>query len=160
MTDLEASIKEKQGLISVYDLPVVTGDKLQLQQMFQNLISNALKYNLPDTPPRIIIRSSMIKGKEINLPVQVSEHAQDFHLIEIIDNGLGFEQQNARKIFQIFQRLHGRSEYPGTGVGLAIVQKVIDNHGGYVQAKGEPLQGATFQVILPATKRLPIEAVN
>ncbi|HVG13358.1 MAG TPA: ATP-binding protein [Chitinophagaceae bacterium] len=160
MTDLEASIKEKEGLISLHNLPVVSGDKLQLQQMFQNLISNALKYNLPDTPPRIIIRSSMIKGKEINLPVQVSEHAQDFHLIEIIDNGLGFEQQNARKIFQIFQRLHGRSEYPGTGVGLAIVQKVIDNHGGYVQAKAEPLQGATFQVILPVAKRVPVDTIN
>ena len=148
--DLEASIQEKGATIYVGVLPTLKGDPLQLRQLFQNIIGNALKYNRPDVPPHITINSTTVKGKNTGIGMLAREGAKEYHKIEIADNGLGFEQEHSERIFQIFQRLHGRSEYPGTGVGLAIVQKVVENHSGYIQAEGEPDKGATFRVWLPA----------
>ena len=84
----------------------------------------------------------------LNLPIDLSERV--FHLIEISDNGIGFEQEYADRIFEMFQRLHGKTEYAGTGVGLSIARKVVDNHNGYIWAKGQPGVGATFYVLFPA----------
>jgi signal transduction histidine kinase len=150
VADLETSIKEKSARCYIGDLPVVTGNKRQLQQLFQNLFTNALKYSRAGINPEIIVTARLIKGKDIGEVLPTGNEQRSFHLIEVKDNGLGFEQQYARKIFHIFQRLHGRSEYPGTGVGLAIVQKVVENHKGFVFAEGRPGEGASFQVCLPA----------
>ena len=150
LSDLEASIQEKNASIRIGVLPTLKGDPLQLRQLFQNIIGNALKYNRPDVAPLITINSTQVKGKNTGIELLSHDGAKLYHKIEITDNGLGFEQEHAERIFQIFQRLHGRSEYPGTGVGLAIVQKVVENHSGYIQAEGEPDKGATFRVWLPA----------
>lgn len=145
LADLEASINEKGATITMDALPVVKGDAVQLRQLFQNLLSNALKYAKQDVLPvvRISYERSVLKpnGGE-----------QTFHCIAVTDNGIGFEQQYAERIFQVFQRLHGKSEYPGTGVGLAIAQKVVINHHGILKAKSEPGHGATFSVYLPISQ--------
>ncbi len=143
LTDLEAAISEKNATISVGELPEVKGDPVQLRQLFQNLVSNSLKYSKEETDPVISISSAFVQ-KEIN------DLTGFYHMIEITDNGIGFEQQHVERIFKVFQRLHGRSEYPGTGIGLAIVQKVVQNHNGYITAESEPGKGATFKVYLPA----------
>ena len=144
LTDLEATIIEKKAKLSIGELPAVKGDEVQLRQLFQNLVSNSLKYSKQDVPAVISITAKIVK-KEIN------DVLCSFNQIQISDNGIGFEQQHAERIFKVFQRLHGRSEYPGTGIGLAIVQKVIENHGGTITAESEPEKGATFTVYLPVS---------
>ncbi|HWJ27497.1 MAG TPA: ATP-binding protein, partial [Flavisolibacter sp.] len=111
------------------------------RQMLQNLISNSLKYSKTDLPPIIEINSS--EASHLN------DHLQPFNKIEVKDNGIGFDQEHAQRIFQVFQRLHGKSEYPGTGVGLAIVHKVVTNHGGVITAESNEDEGATFTIYLP-----------
>lgn len=140
--DLEASVTEKNAIISIGELPEVKGDLVQLGQLFQNILSNSLKYSKEELAPVISI-SSQIVQKEINDSIGF------YHKIKFTDNGIGFEQQYVKKIFKVFQRLHGRSEYPGTGIGLAIVHKVVENHKGYITAESEPEKGATFKVYLP-----------
>jgi signal transduction histidine kinase len=120
-----------------------------LQQLFQNLIGNALKYSKPGVRPEIRIQS-----RSVQLPDEGFMKAKAgpgaYHLIEISDNGIGFEQKDADKIFNVFTRLHGNAEYRGTGVGLSIVRKVAENHNGYIVADGVPGEGATFRLYLPA----------
>ena len=154
LAGLEACIKEKSAVCSIMALPVVTGHKNQLRQLFHNLLTNALKYSRAEVPPVITVTARVVKGKEAGELLQPGNDWQSFHLIEVTDNGLGFEPQYARKIFHIFQRLHGKSEYPGSGVGLAIVQKVVENHNGFVFAEGRPGEGARFKVFLPAEEVL------
>jgi len=145
--DFEATISETAAIITTDNLPIVKGDERQLRQLFQNLISNALKYRKPDVIPEVSISLQKSDNKiETNLP---DNSAKLYYLIEVKDNGIGFEQEYAEKIFQVFHRLHGRSEYEGTGVGLAIAQKVIHNHNGLIKAQSEPGQGATFSILLP-----------
>jgi light-regulated signal transduction histidine kinase (bacteriophytochrome) len=140
--DLEATITKKKAVITVGELPIVKGDPIQLRQLFQNLLSNSLKYSKEEIPPYVSIKATIV-DKELNgLTTSYSE-------IEVTDNGIGFEQQHVERIFKVFQRLHGRSEYPGTGIGLAIVQKVVENHHGSIIAESEPGEGATFKVYLP-----------
>jgi len=150
LIDLELPIEEKKASIIYCNLPTIMGNRRQLQQLFQNLIGNALKYSKQGVAPKITIQSSTKKGNEVplNLPIDLSERV--FHLIEISDNGIGFEQEYADRIFEMFQRLHGKTEYAGTGVGLSIARKVVDNHNGYIWAKGQPGVGATFYVLFPA----------
>jgi light-regulated signal transduction histidine kinase (bacteriophytochrome) len=139
LEDLELDIEEKQAVIQVSRLPTVKGYRRQLQQIFQNLISNALKYSRQDEPPHITIVASM-----------VIENKRSYHLIEVKDNGIGFEPEYAEKIFQMFTRLHGKAEYSGTGVGLSIVKKVVENHNGFIRAESIPGEGSNFMVFLPA----------
>jgi signal transduction histidine kinase len=149
LNDLELPIEEKGAEIIVGDLPTVLGNRRQLQQLFDNLIGNALKYSKSNVPPKISIQSRTVTGTEVpvNLPKEVQERL--FYLIEITDNGIGFEQEYAERIFAMFQRLHGKAEYAGTGVGLSIARKVVEHHKGYIWAKGQPGVGATFYVLLP-----------
>lgn len=147
LQDFEASINETGAIISVSHLPTVQGDERQLRQLFQNLISNALKYRKPETTPEVSISS--IKPDKINSSVSTGLQEDKYFQIEVKDNGIGFEQEYADKIFQVFQRLHGRSEYEGTGVGLAIAKKVILNHKGFITAESEPGKGARFTILLP-----------
>ncbi len=138
LEDLELDIEEKKAVVHVEKLPVVQGYRRQLQQLFQNLISNALKYSKADVPPVIDISASM-----------VTESNRRYHVITVKDNGIGFDQQYADKIFQMFARLHGKHEYSGTGVGLSIVKKVVENHHGHIQVQSLPGHGSTFTIYLP-----------
>lgn len=139
LEDLELDIAQKQADIHVGKLPVVQGYRRQLQQMFQNLISNALKYSKTNVPPVIDIMAG-----------EVFESGKRYHLIEVKDNGIGFESEYADKIFQMFTRLHSKAEYSGTGVGLSIVRKVVENHNGFIRVESTPDEGSTFTVLLPA----------
>jgi PAS domain S-box-containing protein len=148
LEDLDLDIQQKKAVIKVEHLPIVKGYRRQLQQMLQNLVGNALKYNKPGIPPQITIRSRIVSAKEAG--IFPGEGMQDqYHLIEISDNGIGFEQHESERIFQMFQRLHANKEYHGTGVGLAIVRKVVENHHGKIIAESEPGEGAIFRIYLP-----------
>lgn len=150
LTDLEILIQEKEAAISVGELPTVIGFRRQLQQLFQNLISNALKYSKPGVKPTVEISARTVSGADVDLNFSPVEKQKTFHLIEVRDNGIGFDQGDAERIFNMFQRLHGKGEYSGTGVGLAIAKKVVINHGGHIWAESKPGEGATFKLLLPA----------
>ncbi|HJW16649.1 MAG TPA: ATP-binding protein, partial [Flavisolibacter sp.] len=148
LEDLDLDIQEKNAVVSIGPLPKVKGYKRQLQQLFQNLVGNALKYNKPGVAPHITVRSSIVPGDAISMS-QMGGEAK-YHLIEVSDNGIGFDPAESQRIFQMFQRLHGNAEYSGTGIGLSIVKKVTENHNGMVEAEGRPGNGATFKVYLPS----------
>lgn len=150
LSDLELVIAEKDALVRAETLPAVRGIRQQLLQLFHNLLSNAVKYSRPGTAPVVRVRSQKVSGAASGLALAPEDQDRVFYRIEVEDNGIGFEPQYADKIFNVFTRLHGNSEYSGTGVGLAIVQKVVKNHHGYVSARSTPGQGAVFQVLLPA----------
>jgi len=150
LQDLDSAIRDIGAIITVGELPKVNGDAGQLQQMFQNLVSNAVKYHTKSDTPRIVIQSRRVEYTDPSIHHFTDRENRQYHLVEVVDNGIGFEQQYEDRIFQVFQRLHGRSAYEGTGIGLAIVYKVVTNHHGYIKAIGSPGKGATFQVLLPA----------
>lgn len=146
LSDLETTIQGTGARVTVGKLPQVKGDATQLRQLFQNLISNALKFTCPPRACEINIAATEVKAEDVgtgNLPYR------RYHKIVISDNGIGFNTEHAEKIFKIFHRLHGQTEYEGTGIGLTIVQKVVENHHGFIKADGEPGKGATFTVYLP-----------
>jgi len=150
--DLDTAIKSKNATIKVDKLQPVQGDAGQLRQMFQNLISNALKFTRPDVPPVISISSSLDIGLDTGFDLPEKQAKKLFQLIEVRDNGIGFEQQYAEKIFGIFQRLHGRTEYAGSGVGLSIVKKVVEQHQGHIRAESTLNEGASFKMIFPVVR--------
>jgi PAS domain S-box-containing protein len=149
LEDLELEIEEKQAQIVSEDLPVIHGHKRQLQQLFQNLIANSLKYSNPQVPPKVELTCEKVKTKEAPVSLQADISIDDYFLIEIKDNGIGFEQEDAERIFNVFTRLHGNTEYRGTGVGLSIVRKVAENHRGQIIAESSPGMGASFKIYLP-----------
>jgi PAS domain S-box-containing protein len=151
LADLETSIKDAQAEIEIGRLYPVSGEPLQLRQLFQNLIANALKFSKKGESPKIEINGRLVTGENSGITVTPEDLKNSFQLIEVQDHGIGFEEEYAHKIFQLFQRLHGKTEYPGSGVGLSIVQKVVNNHDGYISAVGEPGAGANFRILLPFT---------
>jgi light-regulated signal transduction histidine kinase (bacteriophytochrome) len=145
--DLHTLINEKKVIISVSNLPVVEGQAEQYQQLFRLLIENSIKFNQFSVTPEIQIESSILSQEEkaaLDLP---SERA--YHKIEIADNGIGFKQEYAEKIFQPFVRLHGKARYPGNGISLAICKKIVENHQGVIYGEGEEEKGARFILVLP-----------
>lgn len=139
-SDLEARLEETQGRLEVGTLPVLEADPLQMRQLFQNLIGNALKFHKPDTPPFVRVR---LVDEE---PGSLSTRWK----IVVEDNGIGFDMKYADRIFQPFQRLHGRSSaYTGTGMGLAICRKIIERHHGTIWATSKPGEGTQFWITLP-----------
>lgn len=151
ISDMEATIMEKNAEVKLQQLPQIKGDRRQIHQLFQNLISNALKYQRKGEIPVVQISSSIWLGKNENGNLSPETGDKMFYEIEVKDNGIGFDQDDAEKIFKLFQRLHGKAEYEGTGIGLAIVQKVVENHNGSITAESEAGQGATFKIKLPAS---------
>ncbi|KAA6438296.1 PAS domain-containing protein [Dyadobacter flavalbus] len=149
LSDLELTIVETGARLQVGMLPVIQGNALQLGQLFQNLLSNALKFRRPDQLPVIQVSSGTVRHSELPPLVKPTRLAGKYHRIEITDNGIGFDEKYANRIFQVFQRLHGKNEYAGTGIGLAICEKVVSNHGGAISAAGRVGQGATFVIYLP-----------
>jgi PAS domain S-box-containing protein len=143
---LSERIEEVGATIEAGVLPVLKVIPYQFEQLLSNILSNALKYIRPGVPPRIVITADTVPGKAID-PLASEEV---YHRIVIADNGIGFEPQYSERIFQVFQRLHSKNEYEGTGIGLAICKKIIDNHHGFITAAGEPGKGAAFTLYLPA----------
>lgn len=150
--DLELVISQSQAEIRIEnELPTLPGYHAQLKQLFYNLINNSLKFRSPDRLPLIRISSRIVRPDELT---QLADLHPDGDYWEVIvgDNGIGFEQKYADQIFTIFQRLHGKSKYEGTGIGLAICRKVVSNHGGTIYALSSPEQGAEFHMLLPAVR--------
>jgi len=148
MDDLQLIITEKEATIECKNLPTINASQVQLIQVFTNLIDNAIKYSKPNIKPHIEISASLVDGKTIE---NQSANQERYYAIQIKDNGIGFEQTYSPKIFEIFQRLHGKNEYSGTGIGLAIVKKIVTTHNGFIQAASIPGTGSTFTIYLPAT---------
>jgi light-regulated signal transduction histidine kinase (bacteriophytochrome) len=134
LSHLEPTISEHQAVIEVDRLPEVFGDPIQLAQVLQNLLSNAIKFHQKDVPPHIHIKGQ-VEGRTAFLSVE--------------DNGIGIDAAYLDKIFVIFQRLHTRDQYPGTGIGLAICKKIIERHGGTIHVTSHPGRGTTFHITLP-----------
>lgn len=134
--------------IEVGDLCSVNIIPFQFQQLLHNLINNAIRFARRDTPSRITINSKIVEGRDI--PNGMLSANQKYCQISVADNGIGFEQRYSDKIFDVFQRLHTKEQYSGTGIGLAIVKKIVANHNGFISAKGELNKGATFDIFLPA----------
>ena len=145
---LEFKIEQRKAIIRYDSLPEVKVIPSQFRQLFQNLISNSLKFVKEDAQPVIVVNCTAATEEEIN-NYQLAK-AASYYKISFSDNGIGFENEYAQKIFAIFQRLHGRSEYEGSGIGLAICKKIVEHHGGVIFAHGQPEEGATFTIILPA----------
>ena len=144
---LTDNIQEKQAVVEYEELPVVQGSFIQLQQLFINLISNALKYSKSDAHPLIKIKAEKVSDAAIG--VHSGTDAIDYWRISISDNGIGFDQEHASKIFEVFQRLHNKDEYAGTGIGLSICKKIVLAHKGFITATGSPGVGAVFIIYLP-----------
>jgi signal transduction histidine kinase len=137
--DLETRIESTGGKVELPALPTLLADPTQMRQLFQNLIGNALKFHKPGIPPLVQVEVE---------PAELADGASAWKF-RISDQGIGFEQQYADRIFSPFQRLHGREQYAGTGIGLAIVRRIVERHGGTVEATSAPGQGAVFTLILP-----------
>lgn len=150
LDDLELQIEENGARIDIHHLPTIKGQARQFQQLFENLIGNALKYSKPDQVPEVKITTRIVNGAGTDLAFNVEKANRQYHLIQVQDNGIGFNPEDAERIFNVFTRLHGNAEYKGTGVGLSIARKVVENHGGYIRAESIPGKGATFQILLPA----------
>jgi light-regulated signal transduction histidine kinase (bacteriophytochrome) len=148
-SELHLSMVEKQAIIEHENLPTINGLYIQLSQLFTNLIDNAIKYSRPEIKPHIRITAERIQGNEIGHPA--ANKQQEYHAIKIADNGIGFEKRHATKIFELFQRLHHKDEYSGTGIGLAIVKKIVTNHNGFIIAEGKPNIGSTFTIYIPTS---------
>jgi light-regulated signal transduction histidine kinase (bacteriophytochrome) len=138
LIDLEVRLSETGGKVISGNLPVVYADPLQMRQLFQNLIGNALKYHRSGVPPVITIDAAV-----------ENEH----YKITISDNGIGFDNKNSERIFGMFQRAVGKNEYEGTGVGLAICKKIADRHGGSISACGDPGNGSVFTFRMPVKRK-------
>ncbi len=149
-------ITDKHAIIETAHLPVITGVQLQLQQLFINLIGNALKYNSTAQQPEIRIMAERINSTDPDLPSSLEK--TDHWKITVKDNGIGFEPQYSEKIFEVFQRLHSNEHYEGTGIGLAICKKIVQTHRGHICAKGEKGNGATFTIYFPADPEIATKA--
>ena len=139
LSDLESRIERLHGRVEIGALPVIIADRQQMTQLFQNLIGNALKFHRPAQPPVVRVSSEQVSSDE-----EISSCR-----IVVEDNGIGFDEKHIDKIFQVFQRLHGRGEYDGSGIGLSICRKIVERHGGSISAMGTPGSGAKFTVTLP-----------
>ncbi|MCM4173395.1 PAS domain-containing protein [Arenibacter sp. TNZ] len=148
LEDLEAPIKETGMEIIIGDLPEISGVPFQLEQLFNNLISNSVKYHSLQQRPQIKI--DCVKLERNQITDDFHKKAKQYYCISIEDNGIGFDQKNADKIFELFLRLHYKNEYSGSGIGLAICKKIVNKHKGHIVAKGEPNKGAIFYIYLPA----------
>lgn len=148
LSDMEIKIQDVDAQITMMPMPTLNALPTQMQQLFQNLITNALKFIKPNVKPIISIEAYETDFEEV-IHLGVPFKHDKYYKIVVSDNGIGFDEEYNEKIFLIFQRLHGRSEFEGTGLGLAICKKIVDNHQGYIIAKSELNKGATFTVYLP-----------
>ena len=141
LVDLNATIKEVGGRVEVAELPTIDADPIQMRQLIQNLVSNSLKFHRKTQPLIVRVRSQI--SDALSNPVVT---------LEVADNGIGFDERYLGRIFNVFQRLHGRDTYSGAGIGLAVCRKIVERHRGTITAKSRPGQGATFLVTLPVNQ--------
>ncbi len=153
LSDLETRIQQTGGKVEVGDLPTIDADPTQMRQLLQNLIGNALKFHREGQPPIVKVRSERVTGTDPLLPE--ADPVVDRCQIIVEDNGIGFDEKYLDRIFTVFQRLHGRGKYEGTGMGLAICRKIVERHGGEIAARSTPGQGATFVATLPIKRSEP-----
>ena len=145
--NLEALIERSGGTVQVKDLPTIEADRLQMLQLIQNLLGNALKFHREGVPPRVKLGARIVAGQKKRLGPEFPHDG--WCEIRVEDNGIGFEEKYIDRIFSAFQRLHGRSEYEGVGMGLAICNRIAEQHRGSITAKSTPGRGSTFIVMLP-----------
>jgi light-regulated signal transduction histidine kinase (bacteriophytochrome) len=151
VNDLEGRIEQVKGRVEVVGtLPVIDAEALQMRQLLQNLMGNALKFRRPEEPPVVKVEAEIISGP--------GTPPQQLCKLMVSDNGIGFDEKYLDRIFNVFQRLHTRNEYEGTGMGLAITKKIALYHGGEITAKSTPGHGSTFIVTLPVSH--PKQATN
>ena len=154
LRNLKTAIEESGAIITYDPLPTVLANQIQLVQLFQNLIGNAIKFRQKDQPPRVQISAGR---RDSSAPLR-TEAGRTEWLFTVRDNGIGFDPQYADRIFVVFQRLHTRDEYPGTGVGLAICKKIIESHGGKMWAESQPGKGSAFYFTLPAAQETGVDS--
>ncbi len=145
--EIAESISDKSAIIKSEHLPTLKVIPFQIQQMFINLLGNSIKYSKANVPPEIQIDYRKISLQQIGQLVLPAK--KDFHKFTFSDNGIGFSEEYSQRIFELFSRLHNKDEIAGTGIGLAICKKIIENHKGYILAKGKPGEGAVFEIYLP-----------
>jgi PAS domain S-box-containing protein len=156
--DLEARIEQTGARVEIEELPTIDADPMQMRQLLQNLIGNSLKYYRAGVPPVIRVYCQKLDARS---PESMDETALARQLCQILveDNGIGFDEKYLDRIFTVFQRLHVKGEYEGTGVGLAICRKIVDRHNGTITARSSPGQGASFVVTLPVIQPKEVEAL-
>ncbi len=148
--DLEARIHKTRGTVEIGELPAIEAEPVQMRQLLQNLIGNALKFHRPDVPPAVKIGGRILAAEE--LTEEETREAVEFCEITVEDNGIGFDEKHIERIFGVFQRLHARDTYEGTGIGLAICRKIAERHGGTITARSTAGVGTCFVVHLPVTR--------
>ncbi|MDZ7899363.1 MAG: ATP-binding protein [Arcicella sp.] len=153
LNDLELKIQEKKATITFQNLPTINAQPIQMYQLFQNLLTNALKFIKPDVAPIITVKCRLATPAEIG-EISTLITFRRYYRISVSDNGIGLENEYAERIFTLFQRLHGRSEYEGTGLGLAICRKIVEGHQGQIKAKGVLGVETEFVMYLPETPNL------
>lgn len=141
VSDLETRIKSTGGTVIINPLPTIQADPTQMRQLLQNLIANALKFHRPDVPPKVTVSCRTYQG------------AHPYHRLTVNDNGIGFSDKYAERIFAVFQRLHNRDTFEGTGIGLAVCRKIVERHGGTIAAKSDKNNGSTFIITLPINSK-------
>lgn len=147
LSDLEVRIEQTGAQLELGNLPKIEADALQMRQLFQNLIANALKFSKAGETPKVVVAAKILPVQE---PTFIGANVeQEVCRVVVQDNGIGFDQKYSDRIFALFQRLHSREEYEGTGIGLAVCRKILDRHGGSIMAKSVPGEGSTFIVTLP-----------
>lgn len=149
LSDLEIQVEKMAAVVEVGELPVIEADPLQMRQLLQNLIGNALKYHRDGVPPVVKVYGRVLQERRQS-PRDGAAPAGQLCQLFVEDNGIGFDEKYLDRIFTVFQRLHGRQAYAGTGVGLAICRKIVERHGGHITAHSAPGLGATFVVTMPA----------
>ncbi len=139
--DLEMRIEQTEAQVEVGELGTVEADPVQMRQLFQNLVGNAIKFHAPERPPVVRVWGELLPAG--------ADGAGDYYQVAVQDNGIGFDEKHLEEIFGVFRRLHGRGEYEGTGIGLAICRKIVERHAGTITADSVPSEGSTFKVVLP-----------
>jgi PAS domain S-box-containing protein len=145
--EFKESIADKNATVTIEGICEVNIIPFQFRQLMQNLLGNALKFSRPNVAPVIVIKSVIVPGSQVNVPLAYPKN--NYCHLAFSDNGIGFDPQYKSKIFEVFQRLHGRNEYEGTGIGLAIVKKIVENHNGFIDVVGELGKGTTFNIYIP-----------
>lgn len=148
-SDFELTVAEKEARIIVGALPVIEGVRLQMNQLFYNLVGNALKFTDKERKPVIQVHSRTAAAEEVKAHLDKAMEGIRYCLITVSDNGIGFEPKYLEQIFEVFKRLHGRTEFAGSGIGLAICRRIVQNHQGKIYAEAQPGKGASFHILLP-----------
>ena len=152
LQDLDLLIQEKQAVVEHDTLPIIDAIPLQINQLFYNLLNNALKFSVNGNRPHISILCRIITEDELE-PYEIHDQHSAYCELIFTDNGMGFKQEYAEQIFGLFKRLNNKLDFPGSGIGLSLCRKVVANHGGKILAKSAENQGASFYIILPLVQK-------